>query len=83
MIMFGKRFNALSDLPLTSIFGDIIKKLDLFYTYCLEIVNALTEQLKANEYYLTNPKLDFLMNLLCEQIEKRDQNARDEVILFH
>jgi ERCC4-related helicase len=32
MIMFVKRFNALSDLPLKSIFIDIIKKLDFFYT---------------------------------------------------
>ena len=31
MIMFVKRFNALSDLPLKSIMIDIINKLDLFY----------------------------------------------------
>lgn len=31
MIMFVKRFNALSDLPLKSILIDIIKKLDFFY----------------------------------------------------
>ena len=33
MIMFIKRFNALSDLPLKSIMIDIIKKLNLFYEY--------------------------------------------------
>jgi len=31
MIMFVKRLNALTDLPLKSIFNDIIKKIDLFY----------------------------------------------------
>ncbi|CAF5129268.1 unnamed protein product, partial [Rotaria sp. Silwood1] len=33
MIMFVKRLNALTDLPLKSIINDIIKKIDLFYTY--------------------------------------------------
>jgi hypothetical protein len=51
------------------------------YNYCLDIVNSLVEPLKTSEYYLTNPKLDFLTNLLREQIEKRDQNARGEVFL--
>ena len=50
------------------------------YKYCLKIINALIEQLIASEYYLTNPKLDFLRNLLREQIEKRDKNARGDLL---
>jgi len=53
------------------------------YNYCLNIVNGLVEQVKTSKYYLTNPKLDFLRDLLREQIEKRDQNSRGEVYLFN
>jgi len=53
------------------------------YDFCLKTVNGLIEQLKASLYYLTNPKLDFLTNLLLEQIKKRDQNTRGEIFLFN
>lgn len=95
MIMFVKRFNALADLPLKSVFIDILQKLDLFYNkketpmkvesevyhHCVEVINSFTEQFKSSEFYLTNPKLDFLSNVLREQIEKRDSNTRGLVLV--
>ncbi|CAF3126189.1 unnamed protein product [Rotaria sp. Silwood2] len=94
MIMFVKRLNALTDLPLKSIIDDIIKKIDLFYNkketpieieteihdYCLQTVNSIVEQLKASQYYLTNPKLDFLTDLLQRLIKQR-QNARGLILV--
>ncbi|CAF3817351.1 unnamed protein product [Rotaria sp. Silwood1] len=95
MIMFVKRLNALTDLPLKSIINDIIKKIDLFYTkketpidietevhdYCLQIINSIVDQLKDSQYYLTNPKLDFLTDLLQRLIKQRD-NARVSRTLY-
>lgn len=46
------------------------------YNVSLQTINDLQKDLQANEYYLTNPKLDFLTNLLQEQIKKRNGNAR-------
>ena len=46
------------------------------YNSCRKTVNDLDEQWKSSEYYLTNPKLDFLKDLLRKQIEKRDGNTR-------
>ncbi|CAF1158018.1 unnamed protein product, partial [Rotaria magnacalcarata] len=94
MIMLVKRLNALTDLPLKSIMDDIIKKIDLFYNkketpidieikihdYCIQTVNTIVDQLKETEYYLTNPKLDFLTNLLKDLIRKRD-NARGLILV--
>ena len=45
------------------------------HDYCLEIVNGIIEGLKETRYYLTNPKLDFLTNVLRRLIEQR-QNTR-------
>ncbi|CAF1266590.1 unnamed protein product [Adineta steineri] len=95
MIIFVKRFNALGDLPLRSVMIDIEKKLDLFYKrketplevetevhdICLKKISNIVTQLKQSQYYLTNPKLDFLTNLLREQINKRDKNARGLVLV--
>jgi hypothetical protein len=53
------------------------------HDFCLKTVNDLVEQLKASLYYLTNPKLDFLTNLLLEQIKKRDENTRGEFFLLN
>ncbi|CAF5031365.1 unnamed protein product, partial [Rotaria sp. Silwood1] len=94
MIMFVKRLHALTDLPLKSIINDIIKKIDLFYNkketpieietkihdYCLQTVNSIVDQLKESQYYLTNPKLDFLTNLLQRLIKQRD-NARGLILV--
>ncbi|CAF1443158.1 unnamed protein product [Rotaria sordida] len=94
MIMFVKRLDALTDLPLKSIINDIIKKIDLFYNkketpieieteihhYCLQIVNSIVDRLKESEYYLTNPKLDFLTKKLQELIKQRD-NARGLILV--
>ncbi|CAF3385232.1 unnamed protein product [Rotaria socialis] len=86
MIMFVKRLDALTDLPLKSIINDIINKIDLFYNkketpmaietevhdYCIQTMNSIVEQLKESQYYLTNPKLDFLTDLLQRLIKQRD-----------
>jgi hypothetical protein len=41
------------------------------HDFCLEIINGLVEQLKESLYHLTNPKLNFWMDLLRGQIEKK------------
>jgi hypothetical protein len=45
------------------------------HDFCQQTVNSLIEQLKESEYYLTNPKLDFLTGLLRKLIGQR-QDAR-------
>ncbi|CAF4401162.1 unnamed protein product, partial [Rotaria magnacalcarata] len=35
-------------------------------------MNSIVEQLKESQYYLTNPKLDFLTDLLQRLIKQRD-----------
>ncbi|CAF1072119.1 unnamed protein product [Adineta ricciae] len=95
MIMFVKRFDALSDLPLKAVMMDIKKKLDSFYSkketpmpvesdvynYCLNTIGNINEEIKHGEYYSTNPKLDFLTDQLKEQIKKRNANARGLILV--
>lgn len=45
--------------------------------FCLETVNGIVEQLKKSQYYLTNPKLDFLTDILKRLIKER-QNGRGQ-----
>ncbi|CAF1418770.1 unnamed protein product [Rotaria magnacalcarata] len=112
MIMFVKRLDALTNLPMKSIINDIINKIDLFYKYvslsthydtilsfnsyskkempltietkvhdyCIQTMNSIVEQLKESQYYLTNPKLDFLTDLLQRLIKQRD-DARGLILV--
>ncbi|CAF5103105.1 unnamed protein product, partial [Rotaria sp. Silwood1] len=50
------------------------------HDYCLQTVNSIVDQLKESQYYLTNPKLDFLTNLLQRLIKQRD-NARGLILV--
>ena len=51
------------------------------YHSSVDTVNRLIEQSKDNVFYSSNPKLDFLTDLLCKQIHKRNENARGLVLV--
>ena len=51
------------------------------YRSSRETIDRLIEQAKTSSFYSTNPKLDFLTNLLRGEIGKRSENARGLVLV--
>lgn len=47
------------------------------YTHGKKVLEGLVEAWKSSDYYMTNPKLDFLTDTIKELIETR-QNARGQ-----
>lgn len=48
---------------------------------CLQVINGTVEDLRKSPYYLTNPKLEFLTDLLQRLVQQRE-GARGKLFFF-